>query len=210
MRYDPDLTKLSLAAYRELLRGQTLLPSRRMLLEDLDTRFTALTAQGITTVADLRKALASPVKIAAFAKTSGIPTDYLTLLKRETGSLKAKIVPLHNFPDMDSVYIASLEAKGIKTSKAYLESAQNTGDELYALCNLVRINGIGTNAAKMLYAAGYRSPADIAAATAEAMLSRIAADNASHKYYQGTLGLKDMQFCIDMANLLETFSAASR
>jgi predicted flap endonuclease-1-like 5' DNA nuclease len=67
------------------------------------------------------------------------------------------------------------------------------------------MNGVGPNAAKMLYEAGYHSPADVAAADAGTMLARVAAVNADGRYYAGKLGEKDMQFCIDSARLLEAF-----
>ena len=203
MPFQPDLSMLSLAAYRELLQHQNLLPSRRMLLEGLEEKFARLQSHGIHSVAELLRALSTPAKIESAAAAIGIPINYLKVLKREAGALQPKPIPLRDFPGLPPEQLASLEAEGIKTSKAYCEAVREPDGELYALCNLARINGVGANAAKMLFDAGYRSPADVAAATAEAMLSQIAADNTSHKYYQGTLGLKDMQFCIDMANLLE-------
>lgn len=202
MRYDIDLTKVSLEQYRQLLQKQNLLPSRRLLLQDLDARFTALETQGIANAAQLMKALAAPAKFDQLAAKAGIPQEYLTVLKRELGTLLPKNVSLTDFPGIDPAAIESLRERGIKTSKAYFEQSDDTNGELYALCNLVRINGIGPNAAKMFYEAGYRSPAEIAAADAETILIKISAQNADHRYYQGTLGFKDMRFCVESAQML--------
>ena len=203
MVFQPDLAKLSLTAYRELLRHQNLLPSRRMLLEGLEEKFARLQALEIHTVAALLRALSTFAKVESTAAAAGIPVNYLKVLKREAGALLPKPIPLRDFPGLPPEQLAALETEGIQTSKAYCEAGRKPGGELYSLCNLARINGVGANAAKLLFDAGYRSPADVAAATAEAMLAQIAADNAAHRYYQGTLGLKDVQFCIDMATLLE-------
>jgi hypothetical protein len=208
MRYDIDLTKIKLDDYRELLKQSNLLPSRKLLLDDLDMRFAALQAQGIATVSSLLGALSSPAKISALAGKTGIPETYLAVLKREAGTLKPKRIPLRDFPDADSALIENLRKQNILTAKDYLESGRGTGGELYCLCDLTRINGVGPSAAKMFYEAGYRSPADIAAADAKAMLARIAANNSAHIYYQGTLGEKDMRFCIDSAQVLAAYSAA--
>ncbi len=202
MRYAVDLSKIRLNDYRELLKSQTLLPSRRLLLEDLEARFSALQAYGIATVSDLFKALSSPGKIMRVSAAAGIPADYLKVLNREAGTLKPKRIPLHDFPDVDPLLLETLRKQGIMTAKDYLESGRDPDGELCGLCDLTRINGVGPNAAKMFYEAGYRSAADIAAADAKTMLARIAAANASHKYYQGTLGEKDVRFCIDFARTL--------
>ncbi|HQB81021.1 MAG TPA: helix-hairpin-helix domain-containing protein [Bacillota bacterium] len=74
------------------------------------------------------------------------------------------------------------------------------------LCDLVRINGVGPLAARAFYEAGYQSSAEIAAADAEAMLVKVSEVNAIHGYYKARLGVKDMQFCIDFALLLQKYA----
>ena len=68
-----------------------------------------------------------------------------------------------------------------------------------------RINGIGTQATKVFYEAGYKTIEDIANAAKEDMLEKITAVNDEKQYYKAKLGLKDMQFVIDYANLIEHF-----
>jgi hypothetical protein len=202
VRYGLDLSGVSLPAYGILLRGRNLLPSRRLLLQGLEENFARMQTLGIRTVADLLKTLSTPAKVAGCAAKSGVPAEYLTVLRREAGTLVVKPVPLAAFPGTDTARIEALLARGIKNSKDYFEAAQDREDELFCLCDLARINGVGPNAAKMFYDAGYRSPAVIAAVDAETLLSHIAQANAAHRFYQGTLGHSDAQFCIDMAGLL--------
>ncbi len=205
MDYHLDLARLSIQEYQELLKKQNLLPGRRVLWQDMDKNFALLQSQGINTLAQLKKILATPVKIAAFAAVSGIAEEYLGILKREIGSLEPKPVPLAAFPGIDPPLIGALNAAGLKTSKDYFEYYQATADELFCLCNLVRINGVGPAAAKTFYEAGYRSVADVAGADGAVMLERVSAVNERQGYYKARLGQKDMQFCIDFALLLEKY-----
>ena len=93
----------------------------------------------------------------------------------------------------------------MKTSKDYFDRLQDSSDELFCLCDLVRINGVGPVAAKAFFEAGYRSVADVAGANAPVMLEKVSAVNDIRQYYKAKLGEKDMQFCIDFALLLDKY-----
>jgi len=210
MAYGPNLAQIPLAEYRDVLKRLTLTPGRRPLTEDIDARFAALERQGIRTAANLAKALASPARIAALAVSTDIPAKYLTLLKRELGSLTPKPVPLASFTGVDGGLPAALARRGIQTSKAYYESEPGDGGALYALCDLVRINGVGAAAAAAFYAAGYRCAQDVADTNAETLLEAVTAANREHRYYGAKLGVKDMRFCIEYASLLVKYGGSGR
>ncbi len=204
MKYNLDLDSLSIQDYKELLKKQNLLPGRKMLFYDIDKKFALLEDQEIDTVTQLRKRLSTPQKIASFSIDSGISEDYLTILRREAGSLEQKPVPIASFPGIDTALISELNEAGIKTSKDYFESNVNVpiSDELFCLCDLVRINGIGPVAAKAFYEAGYKSVSAIACADAATMLEKVTKVNQIKEYYKAKLSIKDMKFCIDFASLL--------
>ena len=202
MGYTLPLEQIPLDDYAKMLRRQNLLPGRRVLQEQLDERFLLLASSGLTNLAQLSAALATPAKLASLAAKSGIPEEYLTVLRRELGSLAQKPVPLSDFPGCDEVQIRSLASAGIRNSRDYWEQCRNPGDELSALCDLVRINGVGAVAARAFYEAGLRDVVVVAQANAADMLSRVTAVNAEQSYYKAKLGEKDMQFCIDYAKLL--------
>ncbi len=202
MQYNLDSAKLTIEAYRELLKNQNLLPGRRLLWHNIDQNFDAIKKAGIDNIAQLKKQLASPKKLASFALATGIGADYLTLLKRETGSLEQKPVPLSSFPNADGAQIDELAGKGIRTSKDYFENCADCGGELFCLCDLVRINGVGAIAAKAFYEAGYHDASQVAQADAAIMLECITRVNEAKHYYKASLGARDMQFCIDFAALL--------
>ncbi len=205
MRYTLDLSRIPLTEYEPLLASQNLLPGRRILLDGLNRNFAALSAERIETLLQLKQRLSAPPKLAALAAATGISEEYLTILKREIGSLEQKPVPLSAFPGLDEASLASLREWGIVTSKDGFERGEANG-ELFCLCDLARINGVGAVAARAFYEAGYRSVAQVAAANAAEMLARVSAVNAEHGYYKAKLGEKDMQFCIDFAQLIERFS----
>jgi hypothetical protein len=202
MSYNIDLSALSLIDYLQMLKDQNLLPGRMILLQDIDNRFSAMEKMGVMNIAQLKKQLSTPQRLLSLSMESGIPEDYLTILKREIGSLEQKPVLLLSFPNIDNAVISELEGRGIKNSKEYFESGLSVSDELFRLCDLVRINGVGAVAAKTFYEAGYRSVSDVAEARPTEMLERVSKVNDEKAYYKAKLGLKDMQFCIDFAAVI--------
>ena len=205
MNYNLNLEHITLMEYKTLLKKQNLLPSRRILLQDIENNFEILERKGLGTIEQLRKRLSSPTKISAFASENSIPEDYLVILKREIGSLVQKPIALSSFPGVEPSLVEKLNDSGLKTSKDYFESKPTTKDDLFCLCDLVRINGVGAIAAKAFYEAGYRSVSEVASADAAVMLEKVTKVNEAQKYYEAKLGLKDMQFCIDFAAMLEKY-----
>lgn len=113
-----------------------------------------------------------------------------------------KPVLVGSFTGIDEAFINRLNAADIMNSKEYWERNQTATDELFCLCDLVRINGVGPVAARMFYETGYQSVEDVAAGDAALMLKKISDCNATQQFYKSKLGIKDMQFCIDFAKLL--------
>jgi hypothetical protein len=222
MGYVLDTKRIPLMSYKHILKNQRLLPARQMLKDRIDENFKVLASNGIKNVDDLRKVLAAPAKVNAFSIKTGIPTDYLKILKRELGSLLQKPVKLSDFPDMDSQVINRLTEINIMTTKDYFELCEEqdnldavarkihaTRDDAYewlCMCSLCRINGIGAVAAKMFYKAGYHTVEDVGSADAQNMLTAVSKINEEKQYYKAKLGLKDMQFCIDFAQILIQFA----
>lgn len=216
--YAPKLDKVPLEHYRDILKTQRLLPSRTLLGEQTDARFAAMANAGIRTLGELKGILSSTKKRAAFAEKSGVPDEYLNLLRREIGSLEPKEVKLCEFPGVEERVIAALAAEGIHTSRELFtrytahndpeEFARALGidtaaaHELFCLCDMIRVNGAGPLWVRLLYEAGFESLRDVALADAADMLARTDAVNRQKQYYTLTLGIKDMRFCIDAANIL--------
>jgi len=202
----------------EMLKTQNLLPGRRILLENLEQNFRSMANIGILTLAELKSNISSANRLSAFAEKTGVPENYLTILKREMGSFEQKPVPISDFPDISANTVSILLNKNIKTSKNVYDLAINPDNiliisremgievdelqELNSLCNLVRINGIGAIAARTIYEGGYKSIVEIAHAKATELLSNMNSVNVNKQYYKANLGEKDMQFIIDAANII--------
>lgn len=218
MSYAIDLRQVSIQAYKNILKSQNLLPGRRILLQKLDERFREIADTGISNLFELKSSLSTPRKLSALSVETSIPEDYLVILKRELGSLDQKPVPLSDFPNVSEQTVHRLLEHSIKTSKDLYSLFMTAGgakaisaktgvsdselNELYSLCNLVRINGIGTAAARILHESGHRDIDVIAGADAGDLLNRISETNSIGHYCNAKLGLQDAQFVIDFAALL--------
>ncbi len=208
MGYGVDLSRIRVLRYMEMLKNQNLLPGRRILLKNIEENFRGLADAGIENLAELKSQMSTKPKLSALAKKTGVPEDYLIILKREMGSLEQKPVPISDFPGIPADAIAVLHSQGIKTSKDVLGLTADPGidedilRELHTLCDLVRINGVGAAAARTLYKGGCISVADIANADAEKLLEGMNAANVDKRYYKANLGTKDVRFIIDAAKML--------
>jgi hypothetical protein len=161
--YNIDLRKMDVQKYKTFLKKQYLIPSRRILHENIDDNFQIFENYGLNNLSDLKQAISSSAKIDKLSKETKISPEYLNILRRELGTLNK------------------------------------------AGAGIEQINGIGPQAAKAFYEAGYKTIQDIVSSTKEEMLQKITQINDEKQYYKAKLGLKDMQFVIDYANLIECF-----
>ena len=140
------------------------------------------------------------------------------VLKREAGSYLVRPFPLSSFPGIPFEYTELLKSKGILSTKDFFEQVQtgdqqaelsaNTGipvyrlKELFSLCDLSRITGVGAIFARVLYEAGIRSTEEFASTDALALLDSCQAIIKKHGYAAGKLGEKDMSYGINYANVV--------
>lgn len=211
MGYSIDLNKIMIVEYKELLKTKNLLPGRRILWENIEENFNLIQGIGVSSVSELKKHLSTSNRVKSFSEKSKISEEYLTILRRELGSLEQKPVAIKDFPDIQVDLIEELVNQGLHTSRDCYERRYRNDDYdqglnmLYSLCDLVRINGVGVAAARAFYEAGFMTSSDVASANAEDMLARVNVVNEVKGYYKARLGLKDMQFCIDYAKLLISY-----
>lgn len=222
MKYSVNFEKLPMDEYKEILAQQDLLPSRKILAHNIDSAFSSIKDAGVKNLGELIKALNTSAKLCSFSEKTGLSEEYLVILRREASSLEPKSVALKDFPFINVETLDILFRSNIKTSKDFYELfdtaydisriarekslSENWVNELFCLCALVRINGIGAAAAKCFFNAGFRSPSDVAETNPVEMLRKISEANADNRYYKAKLGEKDMQFCIDYAKILKRIS----
>jgi replicative superfamily II helicase len=218
MNYNINVNKIKIMQYKEILKNQYLIPSRAILRSNIDENFDKLLIFSINNLEDLKLKLSTNEKLKKFSFLTGIDEKYLTILKREINNLEIKSIPLKELLDDEDPFNFNFINNGILTSKDYYELYNNTeskndivklfkvsiekAEELYKLCDLVRIKGIGGAAAKCFYASGCKSVEDVANKDTNELLKKVLTLNENEKYYKVNLGENDIQYCIDFARLI--------
>jgi hypothetical protein len=220
MAYHLDAERTSLDDLRKRIEVTDLVPSRASLLDELGSKMKALEKLGITTLARLRNELKTAKRLEMLAKSTGIGTEYLTLLRREIEGWFPKPFPLKDFGGLPKGEIAELERSGIRDSAALYEAtdtkskrtalAKSTGvdgavlETLTQLVDLTRVQWTNPTAARMLLEAGCNSAAKLAETDADELYKALARVNARGKYFKGKIGLRDVKRLITAASFIRT------
>jgi hypothetical protein len=215
--YNLDREQFSLQLFNEQIRTKKMIPSRVLLQEGREKYFGALEIKGIKNLKQLIAVLGNSNKIKLVASECGIPELYLTLLKREAGSYLAKPFPLSDFPGIPLEYTEVLKTRGIRNTRDFFESVQNANQrkgmakqtgipesrlrEIFALCDLSRITGVGSFYARIIYEAGLRSVCDFATTDAATHNKNYRKVLEKRGYPVKKLSEDDLQYCIDYATL---------
>ena len=127
--YSINLKDFSLKKLKNVIQNQELLPSHRILLENMDARFQIIEANWLNNLLDLLQALKDKKRIEEFSIRSEIPVDYLTILRRNANQYVSKPVNIREFPGIDPNHIKQLEELNIKNSKYLFEETQTADDK---------------------------------------------------------------------------------
>jgi hypothetical protein len=220
MAYHLDAEKTILDDLQKRIEATDLVPSRASLLDGLGAKMKSLEKQGITTLAQLRNELKTSKRLEALAKSTGIGTEYLTLLRREIEGWFPKPFPLKDFDWLPKGEIAKLERSGIRDSAALHEAtdtkskrtalAKSTGvdgdvlETLSQLVDLTRVQWTSPNAARMLLETGCNSAAKLSKTDADELYEAFARVNAGDKFFKGKIGLRDVKRLILAARYLSS------
>lgn len=139
--------------------------------------------------------------------------------------LPATPFALSEFPGIPFEYTQLLLSRGIRNTGDFFEQVQtgkqqkdlslNTGipvyrlEELYSLCDLSRITGVGSIFARVLYEAGIRSARQFAGTDITSLLGSCRAVIEKHGYKAGKLGKADIQDGIDYASVILKYDRKS-
>lgn len=201
---------VSLEGLRERLESSDLIPSQRPLLDELADRLAELERVGVADLTTLRRRLKSKTRREALARETGIDQDWLNLLRRAVDGFLPGPRKLTEFDWVAGELLESLTLAGIKDTGKLLaadpaETARTTGlttsdlDELYTLADICRIQWVGPTFARVLLAAGYRTPAAVAAADPATLHAAVVEANADSRFYRGKVGLRDIRRLIHVA-----------
>lgn len=216
--YYLNLQKFGLDRFKHILETEEMLPARQILKEDIDGRFAVLADMGICNLHELNAVLRTKKKVEAFARQSGLPVAYLTILRREAKSYWPKVVYFREFPGVDGEVVAKLTAVGITHSKHLFERGQTKQQrealatavglpvekvlECVKLSDLVRVRGIGPGFARIFYEAGADTIETLAHWLPEALFQAAHRVNKEKKFTRVVPSLKDMTHYVAMAGEL--------
>ncbi len=217
-QYHIDLEKFSLEKFRHVLETSELLPGRKVLKENISERFEILESMGIRNLKELIDVLKTKKRMERFAQESGLPKDYLVILRREANSYIPKPFNLEKIPEVNPEHIARLAAVGIKHTKHLFERARSRSDraelsrladvpsgdllELVKMSDLARIGGVGPVFARLLYEVGADTLEEFLKRSPDELFERLHAINKEKRYTRIMPSLKDIRHCIGTAREL--------
>ncbi|MEZ5070420.1 MAG: DUF4332 domain-containing protein [Bacteroidales bacterium] len=212
------LEDIRVDTFFEITRNRKLIPSRRALQVDMESRLQALKAGGIIHLGDLVRTLDSEKKREDFSRKHGLPPEYLTLLVREAKSYLPRPFPLEKFPGVPFEYAEILRSRGIRNTREAYEAFRSPEerdrwgrtcgiprarmDELQALCDLSRITGVGPVFARISYLAGIRSCAEFAHTPLQEMHERFLQVLDKVSFPTGNFSRDDLEYCRIYADLI--------
>lgn len=216
--YHIDLEKYSLDEFQKELSESALLPSRKILKEKINERFKILENSGIRNLLDLQVSLKTPKKAREFAGKSGLPEDYLLILRREVNSYTPNPINLEKFPGVEKEIVNKLKSAGIKntfhlfkkikTENEREELSAETGInyekiiELTKLTDLSRIKWIGPIFARLFYDSGIDTAQKVSDADAKPLFKLLVQINNEKGYTRGKFIESDVELCIKVANMV--------
>ena len=216
--YHMDLTQFSLDRLRHVLETGSLLPSEQILADDMAGHFAVLASMGVANLQDLVDRLRTKKKLSQFAEESGLPEQYLVILRRRAGTYAPKPVPLKKFPGIEPEYVERLAAVGIKHSKHLFERTRSKQDraelaaladvpgdallELVKLSDLVRAAYVGAVYARIFYEAGVDTLEKLAASSADELLARMIAVNEEKQITRAAMPAEDLGPWLETVKLI--------
>lgn len=214
-RYHPDLKAFSLEKLEEKLKNGRLLPSQKILGEQVDEHMACLRRHGIENLQQLQEALKSKPDIQSFSNATGLPVVYLTILRREVNSYQPKPIALKDFPDVDLSIVQKLASLGIRNTAQLFSQVLNPDDrlafskqhqvdhqvlmELTHLTDLARLKWVGPKFARLLIESGFDTVEKVATSDARELYATVMRVKDEKEIYAGSLSLEDIQEWIKFA-----------
>lgn len=215
MGYYIDLKSIGLADFFARIKSEYLLPSQRILKENPDEMLDCLHRHGFHNLYDLQQALKTNNRLQTFARESGLPENYLVILRREINSFHPKANLLDDFSGIESEAIQKLKCIGIKNTMQLFDRVITAGDRkqlveetgiktdtvqsLTSLTDLSRIKWVGAAFARLLLESGFDSVEKVADADAGELFDELIETNKDRRYYKGKFGENDIALLVKVA-----------
>ncbi|MEL7609440.1 MAG: DUF4332 domain-containing protein [Bacillota bacterium] len=215
MGYYIDLSKITLEEFKNKLKNEYLLPSQQFLKENIDEQFSIIQNQNIVNLQQLQQELKTKEKVNAFAKTTSIGVDYLTVLRRTVNSYHPEARKLDQFPCISSETAQKLAKAGIKTTLDLYDriitpqERNRLADELgisiekalllAKLTDICRLRYVNQTFAYLLVMLGYDTVELIQKADYRILHKKLLELNEEKNIFKGKIGLNDMAFLVNEA-----------
>ena len=208
--YSTNLEKITLDEFQEILLSIELLPSRKILLDDLSTLIEKLKQKEIDHLGALQKLLKNKKRYLELAAELGISVDYLTVLNREINSYVSKPVPLSKLEVFTEAELEQLEGADLKSTRDLYERSLTRShrsvlaEELsipqekivaaLELSDLLRITGVGPVYARILKEMGINNATTFLEIDTREAVEAYKRINAEKNYSNVNLGIKDIEY----------------
>lgn len=216
--YHIDLEKYSLTKFKEELIQTELIPSRKILKEEINLRFEILRDNGVENLQNLSNLLKTPKKTSEFAKITGLPENYLLILRREVNSYQPKPVNLEKFPGVKTDTIQKLNNQGIintahlfervktpeERNKLALETGLSAGEilELTKLTDLSRVKWIGPIFARIFVDSGTDTVFKLSKSDYKNLYKKLVDINNINEYTKAKFVEKDVLLCVNISKMV--------
>jgi hypothetical protein len=213
--YYIDLSTKSIKWLKEYLETSKLLPSQQVLKEKLKERFDILTQSGIKNLYDLQQVLKNKSNVQQFSLQTGLPEDYLTVLRREVNSYHPQPRKISDFPFIHLDVKVKLHTFGIKDSfvlfdhvatqekrEALMQKLNLTTDEVLILAkavDLMRIRYVNHTFANLLLHSSYDTVSKVQKSDCNKLYKELYDLNENQNYFTGHFGASDMELFINDA-----------
>jgi len=216
--YHINLEEFPLNKFKRELKDSEPLPSRKILKEKLDERFEVLKENRVCNLQDLVNLLKTPKKAREFAEKSGLPEDYILILRREVNSYSPNSVNLDKFPGVENETLIKLNSAGIKNTAHLFRRVKTVADreklaadlgvsdsellELTKLTDMVRIKWVGPVFARIFLDSGVDTVQKVSEADAKTFYKKLVEINRAKNYTKGTFTESDVELCVKVASMV--------
>jgi hypothetical protein len=218
--YITNLAQISLEDFQEIISTIELLPSRKILLNNLSGFIENLKQKGINDLAALQKLLRNKKGYPELAGELAVSMEYLTVLNREINSYVSKPISLSKLDVFSETELKKLEDDGVKSTKdlyergltlserkALAEQLSIPQERIVAaleLSDLLRINGVGPVYAKILKEMGINNAAAFLEIDSQDAVEQYKRVNEEKQYSKVNLSIKDIEYVKRFCKKLDT------
>lgn len=219
MSYYIDLSKISIEEYKTVLRDSYLLPSWKILENNIEENMDIISSNGIENLEQLKTCLKNKKKTVEFSEKSGLDIEYLTVLRRVVIGYHPKVNKIKDFPNTKPEVITLLAEAGIVDSYNFYNRSITSKDRkiladqvnitlseierIAHLSDLSRIKWVNHTFAYLLYETGYSSVDKVAKSDFKDIYAHVKEFNQKNQVFKGNISLHDMELLVELANKLD-------